>query len=38
MAEHENIIRAIHSGTPVMVNGRQALDSLEIAEQAINSL
>jgi len=36
--EHENMIRAIRTGTPVMVNGEQALRSLAIAEQAVNML
>ena len=36
--EHDNMIRAIRTGTPVMVNGEQAMQSLEIAEQAVNIL
>ncbi len=36
--EHENMIRAIRNGTPVMVDGGQALQSLAIAEEAVNIL
>lgn len=36
--EHENMIQAIRMGRAVMVNGEQALQSLAIAEEAINIL
>jgi len=36
--EHDDIIRAIRTGTPVMVDGEQAMHSLAVAEEAINIL